>query len=263
MRIDIDASQAWNHNLRSILTDGDDVIIKKASGTVLTREVQQRTLVMDMRRPVVCVPARKLGHRFMAGEAHWILSGDNRVVTIAPYSKDISKFSDDGVTFFGAYGPKIEDQLGHVISKLRADPNSRQAGLTLWRENPPETKDYPCTIAMWFQIRRGQLDMSVFMRSSDAWLGVPYDIFNFSMVAHLVCCRLQLPDLTPGTLRLTAASSHLYESNFEDARRCAEQIGFSQPETPPLLYQNEKRLKGWLEQLKDDENNERWKWWLQ
>ena len=168
-----------------------------------TRELPQRTIVVDMNRPVLNIPERNLGYKFMAAEAYWILTGDYRVETIAPYSKAISQFSDDGVTFFGAYGPKITHQFQYVLNKLVEDPDTRQAGLTIWRENPPQTKDVPCTVAIFFSIRRGELNCHVFMRSSDAWLGVPYDVFNFSMLSHAVCGCLnasKLKDfaLTPG-----------------------------------------------------------------
>ena len=62
----------------------------------------------DLNDPILTIKARKLGYKFLAAEAAWILSGENRVATIAPYSKIISSFSDDGLTFHGAYGPRFE-----------------------------------------------------------------------------------------------------------------------------------------------------------
>ena len=72
----------------------------------------------------------------MAAEALWILSGDNKVETIAPYNKNIKQFSDDGIIFQGAYGPRIISQLDYVIESLRKDRESRQAVLTIWNPNP-------------------------------------------------------------------------------------------------------------------------------
>jgi thymidylate synthase len=98
------------------------------------------------------------------------LSGDDKVATISPYNGRIADFSDDGMKFFGAYGPKIIAQLPFILDKLRKDPMSRQAGLTIWRESRRSPKDVPCTVAMFFSVRDGKLNNHVFMRSSDAWL---------------------------------------------------------------------------------------------
>jgi thymidylate synthase len=163
----------------------------------------------------------------MCAEALWILSGDDTVDGIAPYCRNIAQFSDDGKTYFGAYGPRIASQFEYIISVLVEHVDTRQAVLTIWRENPPESKDIPCTVSLTFNIRDGKLNCHVFMRSSDTWFGVPYDFFNFSMIAARVACVVnkRLEPLTAdyrvelGTLYFTAVSSHLYQPNWEGALR--------------------------------------------
>lgn len=229
-------------------------------------DVMQHTVSINMLYPVVTNEERKLNYRFMAAEAHWILSGDNRVETIAPYNSKMKDFSDDGQVFFGAYGPKIIDQLDYVVDKLVKDPWSRQAGINIWRENPPDTKDVPCTVSIFFSIRADRVNCHVFMRSSDAWLGVPYDVFNFSMLAHLVCCKInhRLPDanVAPGTLYLTMANSHLYEHNKEGAISCIQHhnksFGTPAHATPPFMSQNESMMRQVLSEIKDGANKHRW-----
>jgi len=248
--------------MRLILAGGREVSPRGK----LTKELPQHTLVVDMRRPVVTSPARKLSYQFMAAEAYWILSGDDTVAGIAPYNKHIAEFSDDGVKFFGAYGPKIRGQLNYVVAKLLSDPDTRQAGLTIWRENPPLTKDVPCTVAIFANIRNMALNLHVFMRSSDAWLGVPYDVFNFSMLSYLICARLNEArpgqvTIMPGQLHLTAASSHLYEHNWLTARECLSVAYKSQAPTPRELWTEEKTLYIWLEGLRDTKPGDRLRWW--
>lgn len=258
----MDFSRTWLKALSDILTSGDLVSPRGKQ----TKEIPQRTIEVDMRKPVLRVTDRSLSYRFMAAEAFWILSGDDRVETIAPYNSRISEFSDDGERFFGAYGPKIQAQLPYVVEKLLADVDSRQAGLTIWRECPPQTKDVPCTVAIFFAIRGGKLNVHVFMRSSDVWLGVPYDVFNFSMLGHLVCGLLnehRLTDnlLSPGTLFLTAASSHLYESNWDDAKKCLAAEPLDQPETPKLLWNDPHFLLAELKALRDTRPGDPRRWW--
>ena len=264
----MDFSRIWLDALNDILSNGDLVSPRGKR----TKEIPQRTIVVDMRRPVLRVQDRSLSYRFMAAEAFWILSGDDRVETIAPYNSRISEFSDDGERFFGAYGPKIQAQLPYIVEKLLTDEDSRQAGLTIWRECPPQTKDVPCTVAIFFAIRGGKLNVHVFMRSSDVWLGVPYDVFNFSMLGHLVCglingCRSAdtdphlRPGLRPGSLFLTAASSHLYETNWDDAKLCLSAEPLAQHDTPVLLWTDASYLMETLKALRDVGPGHELRWW--
>lgn len=254
-----DFTFVWLEALNDILTNGR-LIAPRGQRTL---ELPQRTMEINTRKPVLTIPSRKLNYQFMAAEAYWILSGDNQVATIAPWNKNIAQFSDDGETYFGAYGPRIHAQLDYVVHKLLEDPDTRQAGLTIWRENPPATKDVPCTVAIFFNIRYNKLNCHVFMRSSDVWLGVPYDVFNFSMLNHLVCAALREndKDVLPGTLYLTAASSHLYERNFEEARACLDTDVLPQHPTPLRLFTNIDDLEICLRELRNSRPGDSLRWW--
>lgn len=250
----------WLRLISTTLEHGEE----RAPRGKLTRDLRQHTIVIDARFCVLAIPARKLNYHFMAAEAYWILSGDDRVATIAPWNIKIAEFSDDGERFFGAYGPKVKAQLPYVIEKLLEDRDTRQAGLTLWRESPPKTKDIPCTISIFFSLVDNQLSCHVYMRSSDQWLGLPYDLFNFSMLTHLVCCRYNErhggDTISPGWLFLTAASSHLYEPQWGLAQACLDEnrveLTYS---TPELMYVDENYLMATLKRLRDDKTN---RWWV-
>lgn len=266
-------NDVWLRGLDNLLRFGER-IAPRGVGTI---ELPQATFIVDMRRPVLTVPERSLNYRFMAAEAHWILSGDDRVETIAPYNSKIAQFSDDGKTFFGAYGPEFIKQLPYVVRKLATDPNSRQAGMTFWRQCPPETKDVPCTVALFFQIRSRKLNAHVFMRSSDIWLGLPYDVFNFSMIGHMACAyvnkhtagmaqdKLQNEDIIePGLLYLTAASSHLYDRDVDPARVCLKAtrpLFGEQPMTLPGMHLDPNFLEKVLIGVRDKAAKNGHRWW--
>lgn len=253
----------WLTTLWTVFANGSKV----SPRGIPTLEVPQHTVIADMRKPVLAIKERKLNYRFMAAEAYWILSGSNKVEHISPWNKNIAKFSDDGDVFFGAYGPKIMDQLPYVVRKLAEDPSSRQAGLTIWREKPPATLDVPCTVAMFASIRGDKLNLSVYMRSSDIWLGLPYDVFNFSMVAHLICGMFRgLPgalEVSPGTLYLTAASSHLYETQWSEAKKIATepQMPGLQPDTPEEMFADPLHLLSTLKVLRETSPGSPERWW--
>lgn len=264
------ANFAWLDELSNVLHNGDSVSPRGQ----LTKELLQKTSAIDMRRPVITLPERKLSTKFLGGEAYWILSGDNRVETIAPYNKNIVNYSDDGQTFFGAYGPRILSQLDYVIDKLKSDEDTRQAVLTIWRENPPETKDVPCTVAVNFMIRDHKLNCHVYMRSNDLWLGFPYDVFNFSMLSHFVCCQLNASVIEnggdvviePGTLYHTASSRHIYEQHFEQAEQLTKQYNTAMAsletaETPSEMFISSVYLMHVLDSLRKDGKSSEYKWW--
>jgi thymidylate synthase len=266
-------NNAWLRGLDNLLRFGEHI----SPRGIDTLEIPQATFTINMLKPVLTIPERSLNYRFMAAEALWILNGDNRVETIAPYNSKISQFSDDGKTFFGAYGPEFVKQLPYVVRKLIDDPNSRQAGMTFWRQCPPATKDVPCTVALFFQIRGRRLNVHVFMRSSDIWLGLPYDVFNFSMIGHMVCAyinkhtagqlqrKLLNEDIvSPNLLYLTAASSHLYRQDVDPARACCKTsrpLFGEQSDTPPGMHLDPNFLESKLELVRDRPAKDGHRWW--
>lgn len=256
-----DANAVWVETMNMIMNYGETVHVRG----MRTEEIRNAVIQTNLLQPVMTHPFRNLSYKFMAAEAHWILSGDNRVETIAPYSSKISQFSDDGEVFFGAYGPKIMGQIEYVIGKLLEDNGTRQAVINIWRENPPPTKDVPCTVAMSFNLRHGRLDQTVFMRSSDAWLGLPYDIFNFSMIGLHVCAAINsrvwpaVPIAHPRYLTIHAVSSHLYEKDVY--RMNAEDIkdqDFFIREVPQFLWKEEGRILPRLKMIMNDGNDAGW-----
>ena len=181
-----------------------------------TYEVLAHTVQFDMNCPVITIPERGLDYNFMAAEAYWILSGSNKLDDFV--RKNLQKYSDDGETMFGAYGPPFVDQIHYVVSKLLDDNSSRQAVITLWQQKPSPSKDIPCTVAMQFIIRDGIIHTNVFMRSQDVWLGLPYGIFSFSMMTLAITSCLQdtdSGDYRLGTLSIHAGSRHLYDTHLE------------------------------------------------
>ena len=175
-----------------------------------------------MQEPVVTIGSRKLNYRFMCAEALWILEGSNQVDRIVPYLARLSKYSDNGDTFQGAYGPKVTEQMRYVVDTLLEDAGSRQAVISIWREQPRYSKDIPCTLSLQFLLRNDRLHCVATMRSSDCWLGWPYDVFTFSMIAASVVLYLHAEGckhIKLGQLQLTAGSGHIYDN--DDDKVCA------------------------------------------
>lgn len=200
---------------------------------MLTRDIAHASLSFEMRSPVMACRERKLSYTFMAAEPLWYLDGSDDLEAIAKYNPRMREFSDDGKTLYGAYGPPIVGQLDYVLGSLVADRDTRQAWLTIWRRSPEPSKDIPCTIGIGWRIVANQLNCHVVMRSSDVYLGVPYDWFSFSILSAWIACeynglrgRQTGAEFTPhdrislGRLFYSAASSHIYDRDAEHVRQC-------------------------------------------
>jgi len=241
----------WLETLQKII---DSDLVSKPRN-LLIKELLNNQMQIDMHNPILSVIERKLGYRFMFREAWWIMDGRNDVESIKDYSKAISSFSDDGFYFKGAYGPRVVDQLHYVVDSLIDDINTRQAVLTIWRANPRASKDIPCTISIQWLIRDYKIHCIDNMRSSDIWLGVPYDVFNFTMLTGCIMLLLRekgLHDLKLGNLYLNAGSRHLYENNFESAIDVLNKpFARSYKEFDPYEFDSPLELKHYLKALSE------------
>lgn len=222
----------WLAKVHEILTYGSPVNVRGFD----TLELLHDTMIVDMQVPIITNISRKLNYKLMASEALWILEGRDDI-----FHKVMEKYSDDGVTLAGAYGPKIIYQIPYVVDKLTKDRYTRQAVLTIWEREPAPSKDIPCTVSMQFMIRDDVLSMHVYMRSSDIWLGVPYDIFSFSMVGHVIAV---LTNSTPGLLHITAGSRHMYISDTK------KELKVTQYASPKLTFISVKDIANFLQTMK-------------
>lgn len=175
-----------------------------------------RLCVEDMTQNVLVHPDRAPNYRFMVAEWLWIAAGRGDVATIARFNRNIAQFSDNGITFRGAYGPRLNLQYEYLFSCLREKQDTRQAVASIWSENPLPSRDIPCTLTWQLLLRDGKLHGIVTMRSSDIWLGLPYDFFNFSMLTMGMAGEL---GAEPGSMTFNLGSSHLYDRDRDKAHQ--------------------------------------------
>jgi len=169
-----------------------------------------------------------------AAEACQLVAGRARHDLLPRIAPLFSKFAEPGTgKFHGAYGDRIGSQVAAVVRKINADRETRQAVVTLWdpaRDNLPERRDYPCTVALNFAVVHHKLELRTLMRSNDVWLGWPYDVFQFTQLQLTVARALQIE---PGTYTHSAWSLHIYHEHGElvDGLRAPEldDVGPFQP----------------------------------
>ncbi|WP_081062589.1 thymidylate synthase [Burkholderia cepacia] len=158
------------------------------------------------------------------GEFLWYLSGSDKLDFIQYYIKTYSDFSDDDETIFGAYGPRLfgsdnaPNQVQNVIRTLQASSPSRRAVIQLFhgedlaKNLEKRRKDLPCTCTLQFTVRDHQLHAMVMMRSNDAFMGLPHDIFAFTMLQELIARSL---GVEVGQYKHAVGSLHLYVTDTQ------------------------------------------------
>lgn len=156
------------------------------------------------------------------GEFLWYMAGSDELDFIRHYVPAYKKESRDGFTVIGAYGPRLigQGQLEKVIAHLSGQPTTRKAVIQLFGYedilDPKDKISPPCTCSFQFLLRDGKLGLIVSMRSNDAYLGLSHDIFCFTMIQEFVarCLGVEV-----GTYKHFVGSLHLYEKNFDEAKR--------------------------------------------
>ena len=148
------------------------------------------------------------------GELCWYLSGSSTASDVSYYIPAYEAEAEDGVVY-GGYGPRLLrwdgiNQIDSVVKVLRDGPASRRAVIQLFDHEDlrAQHRDIPCTCTLQFLIRGNRLHLITYMRSNDVYLGLPHDIFSFTMIQEVVARTLGVP---LGIYSHFVGSLHVYE----------------------------------------------------
>lgn len=222
--------QAWNHLLTVLLQIEPTVSrvgpAREALGVLIRVEDPRSCMISNSRR--------KMSPKYAAGELIWYLAQSNDLAFIKHYAPSYDRFSDDGVSLHGAYGPRLGDFMPRVVKRL--SEGDRRIVVPIYRRGDFEYtgKDCPCTLSIQFLQRDGLLHMFVNMRSNDAWIGFIYDAWVWMMVMQIVA---GYAGLGLGVYHHYAASMHLYERNVEAAQEAvSEEFIHRRPTYVPFVF---------------------------
>jgi len=198
---------------------------------IVTHELTD--VIIEVKNPRDCLPVgvgRKLNSAIAAAEALQLIGGVSTPQLLSDITPNFDQFKD-GDRFWAAYGDRVRftpepeamlsgplaslHQASAVVRKLTADPDSRQAVMTLWqpaKDNEQGKHDYPCTTSLIFTIRSGLLSLHTTMRSNDVFWGLAYDAFQFTQLQLTVAGAL---GVQAGPYFHHAISLHAYERDFE------------------------------------------------
>ena len=171
------------------------------------------------------------------GELLWYLAGNDELSFIKYYIKDYKPDYKGATSLMAAYGPRLrsrnKDMLKWVVELIEKKPDTRRAVIPIYQPKDAKTEhpEVPCTCTLQFLLRGRRLEVITHMRSNDAYLGLPGDIFAFTMIQEIVATAL---NVQPGRYKHLVGSLHLYDSDRKQANRYLAE-GFQKKTVMPIM----------------------------
>lgn len=194
--------------VKLVINEGKPVTVRGMK----TYEITNATLVFpDATEPMLPVRVgRKINAKLAAVETLDMIAGTSSSELVRRAAPEYGNvLVDPSDLDYGAYGPRLSNELQQCVTLLRMDPTTRQAVVTIWKPTDiTHAGDRPCTIFMQFLIRDEKLELHTTMRSNDVWLGTPYDVFAFTQIQQTVAYALERET---GRYVHNATSLHLYD----------------------------------------------------
>ena len=221
--------QAYLDLMQDIYTHG---LVKSDRTGVGTRSVFGRQIRHDLRTGFPLLTTKKLHFKSIVCELLWFLSGDTNAQTLQAQGV---KIWNEWATETGDLGPiygkqwtawptpdgQSINQIDAVLDALKHNPASRRILFHGW--NPADLPDErlspqenvkrgkmalpPCHLLYQLYVAEGHLSAQLYLRSSDTFLGLPYNIASLALLTHMLA---QQTHLIAHEIILTTGDSHLY-----------------------------------------------------
>lgn len=220
--------------LKDIRDNGVDRGDRTGTGT---RSVFGRQLRFNLAEGFPILTTKKVHFKSVVNELIWFLSGDTNTQWLRENGVSIW---DEWATDAGDLGPlygaqwvnwptqdgETINQIDYVIDCLKHRPESRRILFHAWNVEylPDETLSPqenveagrmalpPCHLLYQFYVANGKLSAMLYIRSSDAFLGLPFNIASVSLLVHMLC---QQVGLEPGEVVITMGDCHLYSNHAQ------------------------------------------------
>lgn len=236
--------------LEDILDNGVRKEDRTGTGTL---SVFGRQFRHDLADGFPLLTTKKLHLRSIVNELIWFLNGDTNVAWLQEHGVSIwNEWATDTGDLGPVYGKQWRawptkdggeiNQIEYVLDCLKHRPDSRRILFHAWNVeylpdesmSPQENAEAgrmalpPCHLLYQFYVARGRLSAQLYIRSSDTFLGLP---FNTASLAVLVMMLAQQTGLKPGEIIVSTGDSHLYLNHLEQVK---EQLS-RQPRPLPRL----------------------------
>ncbi len=187
-----------------------------------TRSIFGAQLRYDLSQGFPLITTKRVWTKGVIGELLWFLSGDSNARVLQDQG---IRIWDEWAAPDGELGPvygvqwrrwaapdgRSIDQIADVLETLRTDPDSRRMIVSAWNvADLPRMALEPCHAFFQLYVADGRLSLQVYQRSCDMFLGVPFNIASYAVLAHMFA---QQADLEIGDLVWTGGDCHIYDNH--------------------------------------------------
>lgn len=192
----------------------------------------------DMRQGFPLLTTKKMPFKLLMHENFWFISGTSKVDYLHEHNiKYWDGFLDENNDLGRIYGVQWRhwrrpdgtefDQLQWVIDELGNNPDSKAIIVNAW--NAGELKEMrlpPCHTMFQFDATKGKLRLQLYQRSSDVFLGLPFNIAQYAMILRMVA---HLTGLEARELIISIGNAHLYKNHIDQAKEQLKRKPFKFP----------------------------------
>lgn len=217
--------KAYLDLLWDILEDG---INKKDRTGTGTRSVFGKSLRFNLQEGFPLLTTKKIHIKSVIHELIWFLSGNTNIKYLKENGVNIwNEWADENGDLGRVYGAqwrtwagpngKVIDQIANVVEQIKKNPDSRRHLVSSW--NPAEVEYMalpPCHYAFQFYVANGKLSCMFQMRSTDTFLGLPFNIASYALLTHMVA---QQCDLDVGDLIYNGGDVHIYLNHMDQVKQ--------------------------------------------
>jgi thymidylate synthase len=194
----------------------------------------------DLRQGFPLMTTKKMPFSILLHELFWFISGETNIQYLHDHNIHYwDDFADKDLNLGPVYGAqwrhwkgqdgKEFDQLQWAIDELKSNPDSKAIIVSAWNVADLEAMRLPpCHTMFQFDATKGKLRMQLYQRSSDVFLGLPFNIAQYAMLLQMVA---HLTGLEARELIVSIGSAHLYRNQIDAAKEQLQR----QPKTFPQL----------------------------
>jgi len=236
--------------LNDVITNG--VVKGDRTGTG-TKAVFARQFRHNLADGFPLLTTKKLHFKSIANELIWMLSGNTNVKWLNENGVSIW---DEWATEEGDLGPvygaqwtawptrdgRTINQIDYMVETLKTNPNSRRILFHGWNVEylPDESLSPqdnarnglqalpPCHLLYQAFVHERHLSMQLYIRSSDVFLGLPYNTAALALLTHMLAEQC---DLIPHEIIVTTGDTHAYSNHMEQIQ---EQLSRTPGQLPQL-----------------------------
>ena len=109
------------------------------------------------------------------------------------------------------------DQIKYIINEIKTNKESRRMIVSAW--NPPELDKMvlpPCHVLMHFIVENDKLNLQLYQRSADIFLGLPFNIASYSLLLMIIS---KITNLKPGVFVHTIGDAHIYINHLNQIKK--------------------------------------------